>query len=54
MGGVQVVEVPRKKSEGGVISATVVRKLLEERKWDELRRLVPDSTYQIVRDGIER
>lgn len=54
MGGVQVVEVPRKKSEGGVISATVVRKLLEERKWDELRSLVPDSTYQIVRDGIER
>ena len=53
-GRVQVDPVPTKKWGAGFISATVVRKLLKERKWDELRSFVPDSTYQIVRDGIEQ
>lgn len=42
--GVELREIPR-KCLGGVISASRVRKCLEENNWDEIKRLVPETTY---------
>jgi len=42
--GVQVVEIPRKRGGAGVISASLVRKLMEEGKYEEIDNLVPEST----------
>lgn len=46
--GVEVIEIPRKQNEDGVISASAVRKCLEEGKIDELDRLVPESTKRVL------
>lgn len=46
--GIQVYEIPRKKRRGKYISATAVRKCLEEYRLDELKELVPESTERIL------
>ena len=48
--GVNFVEIPRKTTDGkdDVISASKVRKLLSENKWDELIRYVPKTTYDYL------
>lgn len=48
--GIDLIEIERVSNEiGQIISATMVRKLLEENRWDELRNFVPESTISILR-----
>lgn len=48
--GIDLVEIERVSNENGqIISATMVRKLLEENRWDELRNFLPESTIGILR-----
>lgn len=46
--GISVLEIPRKKSNGQVVSATSVRQFLEDKNWEKIRSLVPESTYNIL------
>lgn len=47
--GIELVEIPRKIGDGGSpISATNVRNLLEAKKFDEVRKLVPQTTFDIL------
>lgn len=48
--GIEVCEIPRKEDEVGVISASRVRKCLEENKWDEIKKLVPETTYLFLEE----
>lgn len=48
--GIELCEIPRKETDGGVISASRVRKCLEEKKWDEIRKLVPETTYLFLEE----
>lgn len=50
--GIRTTEIPRHALGGGVVSASVVRRLLGEENWSGLRGLVPESTYRhLVRTG---
>lgn len=46
--GIEFVEIPRKAGEGGAISASRVRELLEKRDFDGLKPLVPNSTFKYL------
>lgn len=46
--GIELVEIPRKTEEEEVISASRVRKLLENEEWDQLEKLVPVTTYEFL------
>lgn len=46
--GIELREIPRKESDGQVISASRVRKYLEEGKWDEIKEIVPVTTYNFL------
>ena len=46
--GIEVIEIPRKKQGTNVISASSVRRCLEEKAWNSLDELVPDSTKEIL------
>ncbi len=48
--GMEFIEIPRKmtRDRSEVINATRVRSLLAERKFDELHRYIPDSTYEML------
>lgn len=46
--GIEVVEIPRKKVEGEEVSASHVRKLLEEQAWDKIRDMVPKTTFDYL------
>lgn len=48
--GIQLVIIPRKETAGEPISASRVRKLLENRNFSELRKLVPETTYAFLTD----
>jgi [citrate (pro-3S)-lyase] ligase len=48
--GIEVTLVERKELDGGPISASRVRALLEEQKWEELSRLVPPTTLAYLRE----
>lgn len=43
--------IPRKKLEGEVISASRVRKLLEEKDFDAIAGMVPETTLEYLRRG---
>lgn len=43
--GIKFVEIPRKCIGDEVISASYVRKLLNEKKYETIRKLVPDTTF---------
>lgn len=43
--GIQCVVIPRKMSQNQPISASTVRRCIQENNWEELRTLVPASTY---------
>jgi [citrate (pro-3S)-lyase] ligase len=47
--GIVVHEMPRIEMNGKSISASRVREALRLDSWDEIRSLVPDSTYQYLR-----
>ena len=44
--GIQFVEVPRASRNGGPISASTVRKLIHDGNLEDIRPLVPESTWQ--------
>ena len=46
--GVELCEIPRREIDGEVISASRVRKCLEEKNWEEIRKLVPETTYSFL------
>jgi len=51
--GVEVHEIPRTEKDGRAISASLVRKLLEDRDWTTLEGLVPPTTHDyLVRLGV--
>lgn len=43
--GIQCTIVPRKEEHGGAISASKVREMIHADNWEELRELVPESTF---------
>ena len=47
--GIDVIEVPRKKSGGEFISATNVRKILEEKDYVSLKNYLPETTLKKLR-----
>lgn len=46
--GVSFVEIDRKQSDGDVISASSVRKCLEKKDFETIKKLVPKTTYQYL------
>lgn len=45
---IEVVELPRKNMDEQPISASRVRALLKEQKWDEIEKLVPSTTFHFL------
>ena len=53
--GIEVIEIPRKTLDSGqVISASKVRKNLKEKNWEALEKLVPQTTYDYLKENYER
>jgi phosphopantetheine adenylyltransferase len=50
--GVDFIEIPRAQLGGAPISASRVRKLLEEKDYETIKTLVPEATYDFLRDEI--
>lgn len=50
MYGIEVCEIKRKELLGKVISASEVRKLLKEGRLEEIRQMVPPSTYNLIKE----
>ena len=48
--GIELVEIPRKEREGAAISASSVRQFIREDRWEELEKLVPQVTWEYLRD----
>ena len=48
--GIEYIEIPRIKSDEEVISASRVRKLLEQRDLLSIKKLVPESTFKFLRE----
>ncbi len=49
--GIEVAELTRFAQDGQAVSASRVRALLAEGKLEELRRLVPETTYRYLKEG---
>lgn len=50
--GIEFEEIPRKQAEDGtVISASTVRKLLQDGNWEGIERLVPRSTFAFLQQS---
>lgn len=47
--GIELMELERRAVDGGAVSASRVRTLAQEEKWEELARLVPASTLNAIR-----
>ena len=47
--GVEVVVMPRLKQDGAAVSASRVRDLIRDGDWENVRTLVPDTTYRYLR-----
>ena len=46
--GINLVEIPRMSNDDGIISASKVRKELEKKNWDLIRKMVPKVTYEYL------
>ena len=46
--GIEFVEIPRKEHSGTPISASHVRTLLKDRKFDEIKKIVPKTTFDYL------
>lgn len=46
--GLNLIEIPRKESGNAPISASRVRKLLDEKKYKEIKKLVPTTTFEYL------
>jgi [citrate (pro-3S)-lyase] ligase len=51
--GINFVVIPRKETDGGVISASTVRKLLSQKNFSELAKFVPPSTLRYLESNFE-
>lgn len=51
--GIKFVEIPRKKQDETVISASRVRKLLGEKNFDEISMMVPNTTLEYLKDKFD-
>ncbi|BCJ92966.1 hypothetical protein acsn021_05350 [Anaerocolumna cellulosilytica] len=51
--GIKFVEIPRKEQSGEVISASRVRKLLKENNFDEIKKIVPPTTYNFLKNEFD-
>lgn len=49
--GITFRQVRRKKAGEQVISASLVRRLLEKHRYEEIKELVPETTYRYLRKG---
>ena len=52
--GIEFVVIPRKESGGQVISASRVRKLLEEQSFKEIKKIVPKTTYKYLLENFKK
>lgn len=50
--GIELIEIKRLKNDAGYVSATQVRKNLEENNRDEIEKLVPQTTYEYLMRGL--
>lgn len=46
--GIAVSQIPRVQVDGEAVSASAVRRLLVENRWEELRMIVPDTTWNYL------
>ena len=47
--GLQLCEISRKMDEeGNYINATLVRQLIHDKKYERIRPLVPETTYNVL------
>ncbi|MEY8763972.1 MULTISPECIES: [citrate (pro-3S)-lyase] ligase [Clostridium] len=46
--GIEIVEIPRFSKKREIVSASKVRELIRERKFSQVKELVPDSTYSFL------
>ena len=46
--GVELIEIPRCEAGGEAVSASRVRRLMEDKRMDEIRPLVPETTYEYL------
>ena len=46
--GIDLIEVPRKKQDDTVISASIVRRLLETNNFEAISKIVPPSTLEYL------
>ena len=46
--GIELIEIPRKETEDGYISASTVRDLIRDDKLEDIKKLVPRSTYDFL------
>lgn len=46
--GLNIIEIPRKEFNDAPISASRVRKLLEEKKYEDVKEIVPQTTYDYL------
>ena len=46
--GINIIEIPRKENDNGIISASLVRKCLESDNLTDLKELIPKSTWNIL------
>ncbi|MHC1735013.1 MAG: [citrate (pro-3S)-lyase] ligase [Erysipelotrichaceae bacterium] len=51
--GIELVVIPRVSNEQGIISASIVRRLLKEDKWDDVKKYVPTSTFEYLKNATE-
>ena len=52
--GIDFEVIPRKEMNGNVISASRVRKLLEENNFDEIQKLVPKTTLEYLNENYRK
>ena len=46
--GIELREIARKQSGEGVISASRVRKCMENNQWEEIENIVPKTTFDFL------
>lgn len=52
--GIELTELPRFEKDGAAISATAVRKLVAEDRWQDTKELVPEATWRYLSDENNR
>jgi citrate lyase synthetase len=52
--GIEFIQLPRFEQDGTAISATAVRTLITEGRWQETEKLVPDATWRYISEEENR